>query len=67
MKVTINLEDHEFPEKELSVSEIMRRMKYTFPHIITRLNGHLVDRENREATLASNGDDLEIYHLISGG
>ena len=67
MRVTINLEDHEFPEKELSVSEIMKRMKYTFPHIITRLNGHLVDRENRETTLASNGDDLEIYHLISGG
>jgi len=67
MTVTINLEDNEFPEKELSISEIMKRMKYTFPHIITRLNGHLVDRENRDTALVSNGDDLEIYHLISGG
>ena len=67
MKVTVNLEIEDFPETELSVSEIMKRKKYTFPHIITRLNGHVVERENRDATLVVNGDDLEFYHLISGG
>ncbi|HWR12385.1 MAG TPA: sulfur carrier protein ThiS [Rectinemataceae bacterium] len=67
MKITVNLEGAEFLERELSISEIMRRMKYTFPHIITRLNGHLVDREQRDLSLVSDGDDLEIYHLISGG
>ena len=67
MKVTVNLEIEDFPETELSVSEIMKRKKYTFPHIITRLNGHVVERENRDSTLVVNGDDLELYHLISGG
>lgn len=67
MKVTVNLETEDFPETKLSVSEIMKRKKYTFPHIITRLNGHVVERENRDSTLVVNGDDLEFYHLISGG
>lgn len=67
MKVMVNLENEAFPEERLSVSEIMRRKKYTFPHVITRLNGHLIEREGRDSTLVSDGDDLEIYHLISGG
>jgi sulfur carrier protein len=67
MKLKVNLGDEEFPEQELSISEIMRRKRYTFPHIITRLNGHLVEPERRESTLVSDGDELEIYHLISGG
>lgn len=67
MKVTVNLEEEEFAESTLSVSEIMLRKRYTFPHIITRLNGHLVEREKRGSTLVSDGDDLEVYHLISGG
>jgi sulfur carrier protein len=67
MKITVNLENEEFHEPDLSVSEIMKRKKYSFPHVITRLNGHLVEREKRDSTLVSDGDDLEIYHLISGG
>jgi len=67
MKVTVNFEEEEFPEDELSVSEIMRRRRYSFPHVITRINGSVVNRENRDAALVREGDDLEIYHLISGG
>ena len=67
MKLTVNSEEEEFPEAELSVSEIMRRRRYTFPHIITRINGRIVTRENRDLALVRDGDDLEIYHLISGG
>jgi thiamine biosynthesis protein ThiS len=67
MKVTVNFEEEEFPEAELSVSEIMRRRRYTFPHIITRINGKVVNREDRDAALVREGDDLEVYHLISGG
>jgi len=63
----VNFEEEEFPEAELSVSEIMRRRRYTFPHIITRINGKIVNREDRDATLVREGDDLEVYHLISGG
>lgn len=67
MTVTINCDPENFPEKMLSVSDIMKRKNYTFQHIITRLNGALVHREQRDITMVSDGDDLEIYHLISGG
>lgn len=67
MKVTVNFELEEHPEPSLSISEIMRRRRYSFPNVITRLNGDLVTRDARETTMVRDGDDLEVYHLISGG
>lgn len=67
MKLKVNFDADEYPEAELSVAEIMRRRKFSFPHVITRLNGALVERNAREGTMVRDGDDLEIYHLISGG
>jgi len=67
MTVTVNFLREEYPEVALSVSEIMRRRKYSFPHVITRLNGVLVERKDREAALVRDGDELEVFHLISGG
>ncbi len=63
----VNLETEEYPEAELSLAEIMKRRRYTFPHVITRLNGRLVERESRDSAMARDGDDVEIYHLICGG
>jgi len=67
MKLTVNFETEDFPEPVLSISDIMKRKRYSFPHVITRLNGTLVNREQRDSTMARDGDDVEIYHLISGG
>jgi len=67
MVVTVNFEKEEYPETKLSVAEIIKRRKYSFPHIITKLNGRLIERESRETAFVANGDELEIFHLISGG
>jgi thiamine biosynthesis protein ThiS len=67
MKLVVNFESEEYPETELSVSEIMRRRKFSFPHVITRLNGTVVEKAARDSIMVQNGDDLEVYHLISGG
>jgi thiamine biosynthesis protein ThiS len=67
MKLKVNFDADEYPEAELSVAEIMRRRKFSFPHVITRLNGALIEKSARESAMVRDGDDLEVYHLISGG
>ncbi len=67
MRVTINGILTEFPETQLSVAEILRRKRYSFPNIISRINGALVGREERESALARDGDEVELYHMMSGG
>jgi sulfur carrier protein ThiS len=49
------------------VAEIHRLKRYSCPKIITRINGRLVTREERERELGADGDELELYHMMSGG
>lgn len=67
MKIRLNFADAEFPEVSLSVAEILRRKRYSFPNIITRINGVLVKRDERESAFVADGDEVELYHLMSGG
>lgn len=67
MHITVNRRPEEFPESELSVSEVFVRLRFSFPLIITRLNGHLVQRAEWAATMLRDGDVLDADHLIGGG
>lgn len=67
VKIKLNFSDEIFDEESLSVAEIMKRKNFSFPHVITRLNGRLVERDKRPEAMVRDGDDLEVYHLISGG
>lgn len=67
MRVTVNFRPETWEEPALSVSEIMRRKKYSFPHIIAKLNGAIIPLESRDTAMVRDGDDLELFHLIAGG
>lgn len=67
MNILLNNRDDFFEEPELSIGEIIKRKNFTFKLLVTRLNGKLVKKEFRNETFVSDGDHLEIIHLISGG
>jgi sulfur carrier protein len=51
----------------MTVRDVITAMKYTFPHIIVTINGHLVRHNTYETTLVPEGADIRIVHLIAGG
>lgn len=67
MRIIVNRRPEEFPESELSVSEVFARLRFSFPLIITRLNGRLVQRAEWATTTLRDGDVLDADHLIGGG
>jgi thiamine biosynthesis protein ThiS len=67
VRITVNRRPEEFPEDELSVSEVFARLRFSFPHIIARLNGRLVKKSEWAITMLHEGDALEADHLIGGG
>ena len=54
-------------EEGLTVSDVLRRMNYTFPHIIVSVNGEIVRREEYEDTTIPDEADVRVIHLIAGG
>jgi thiamine biosynthesis protein ThiS len=67
MKITLNNRPEEFDGEQISISEIILKKNFTFKMIVTKINGNLIKRDERNTSFVRNGDDVQIIHLISGG
>jgi sulfur carrier protein len=67
MTLTVNFASETHDEMSLSLRDLIKKKRWSFPLIIARINGELVERASYETTLVHDGDDIELYHLVSGG
>jgi sulfur carrier protein len=51
----------------MTVSGLLERLNYTFPHIIVKVDGELVRQEAYDTRTIPDGADVRIIHLIAGG
>lgn len=68
MKIVLNNREKEITEKnELNVIELFEIMRFTFPNIVVKINGNLIQKQNYKTSLIINGDKVDAIHMISGG
>ncbi len=68
MNITLNNKPETIPEKEsLTVSELLEYKNFTFKFLVVRVNNEAVKPADYEKTTVSDGDDVKVIHLISGG
>lgn len=67
MKITLNNNPEIIDSKSLTVQELIELKKYTFALLITKVNGKIIKKEDRNKTLVNDGDSVAVIHLISGG
>ena len=67
MKITLNNRAEEIPFELISIEELIKFKNFTFKMLVTKLNGELVKKDQRETALVKDGDNVIIMHLISGG
>lgn len=67
MKIQINNREELFSEDKLSVNEILSKKNFSFKMLVIKVNGKLIKKTEYESTFVSDGDDLMVLHLISGG
>ena len=66
MSITVNGKTVKYIENE-SVSSLLKRMHYTFPLIIVKINGQLIKKKQYDTTMIQNESDIKVVHMISGG
>ncbi len=54
-------------EEGLTVKRLMEKMNYTFPMIIVRVNGKLVNKEDWETFVIPPDAKVQALHQIAGG
>jgi sulfur carrier protein len=67
MKILLNNREEEFDKETLTVSEMLSIRKFTFRMRIIKINGVLVHRDRYDETSISDGDDVQMIYLMSGG
>ncbi|MDA3884275.1 MAG: sulfur carrier protein ThiS [Candidatus Delongbacteria bacterium] len=51
----------------LTISEILKIMKYTFPMLVIKVDGQLIKRDQYKTYIVPNNSDVKVIHLMSGG
>ncbi len=67
MKITLNNNPETIDRATITVQELITFKNYTFAMLITKVNGKLVKKEDRNNTMIKDGDNVAVIHLISGG
>jgi sulfur carrier protein len=67
MEITLNNNKDIIPEENITVADLIRIKNFTFRLLVTKVNGQLVKKEDRDKVIIRDGDDVMVLHLISGG
>lgn len=67
MKITLNNSPEIIDSKAITLQELIDLKKYTFALLVTKVNGQLIKKEERNKTAIKDGDNVAVIHLISGG
>lgn len=65
--ILVNNRDEIEWEEGLTVSALLDRFRYTFPHIIVKIDGQVVPREQYPTRTIPDGANVQVIHLIAGG
>jgi thiamine biosynthesis protein ThiS len=67
MKFFLNNRKEAAEADSLSVSDLLELKKYTFRMRIIKINGTLISKDEYESTIIHEGDNVQIFYLMSGG
>ena len=67
MKIILNNREEVFDKDSMNVTELLQAKKFTFKIITIKVNGKFIKKDEYNATLINEGDDVAAIHLLTGG
>ena len=66
MSIEVNGRKIDWVENE-TIKELLRRMRYTFPLVVVKINQKVVLRKDFSDTIVADNSQVDVIHMISGG
>ncbi|MEF8879400.1 MAG: sulfur carrier protein ThiS [Candidatus Thermoplasmatota archaeon] len=66
MSITVNNKKLEWKEDE-TVKQLLKRMDYSFPLVIVKINGEIIPRKKFSETIIPDNSKVDVLHMTSGG
>jgi thiamine biosynthesis protein ThiS len=67
MKIILNNREEDFETDQMTITELLAVKKFTFRMLVVKINGELVKRHEFDRKIVTDGDDVMVLHLITGG
>ncbi len=67
MEIILNNRKEYFDSERMSLTDLIKTKNFTFKLLVTKINGKLVKKKERDEAIIKNGDDVLVLHMISGG
>lgn len=67
MQILLNSREEQFDKDTMSVSEMLVIKNFTYRMRIVKINGVIISKEKYDTTIISNGDEVQMLYLMSGG
>lgn len=66
MSIEVNGRKVDWLENE-TVKDLLKRMKYTFPLVVVKIDDKVVPRSNFPDVIVPDNSKIAVIHMISGG
>jgi sulfur carrier protein len=67
MEIILNNKIEKFEKSSMTIRELLAEKKFTFKMLVIKINNKLVRKEEYDTATFSDGDNVSVIHLISGG
>ncbi len=67
MEITLNNRKENIEQGPISLAELIEHKNFSFKLLVTKVNGKLVKKEERDKVMIRPGDEVQVLHMISGG
>ena len=67
MNIILNNRHESFKADKLTVNELLKVKNFTFRMLVIKINGKLIKKTEYDTSIISNGDEVMVMHLVSGG
>ncbi len=68
MQITLNNKSEQIPDRaKMTIGELLQYKDFTFKFLVVRVNGKNVRPGEYDSTQVTEGDNVQVIHLISGG
>jgi len=64
--IEVNKREVEFVKNE-TVDKLLKRMKYSFPLVIVKINNEIIPRKKFSEVIVPDNSKISVIHMISGG
>jgi sulfur carrier protein len=67
MEILLNNRKETIDRGEITLEDLIQHKNFTFKLLVTKVNGRLVKKEERNSYIIRDGDEVNVLHMISGG